>query len=136
MSQRLDLRAVGLVALGGAVGAGLRALLIVPLGDQVDPLLATGITLAVNLLGSFLLGIVVARLTNRALARAFFGTGILGGFTTYSAFAVQTIDLFTDAPVVGILYAAVSILGGALLAVAGLQVGRTDTPDVEPEVAE
>ena len=50
--------------------------------------------MGVNVLGSFVLGIVVGRLGDRhPLARAFLGTGVLGGFTTYSAFAVQTATL-------------------------------------------
>ena len=73
-----------LVALGAAVGAPLRFVL----ASRFDAGFPWG-TLAVNVAGSFLLGLFTGlALTDHAMA--LLGTGFCGGFTTYSAFAVQT----------------------------------------------
>jgi CrcB protein len=117
----------------------LRALLVVPLADVPDKMLVPAVTLAVNVAGSLALGIVVGWLDDRRpRLRAFLGTGVLGGFTTYSAFAVQVAQLTGDAPVVGLLLAVVSIFAGALAAAVGLRIGRTimDVPgEIEPPEA-
>ncbi|WP_028652968.1 fluoride efflux transporter FluC [Nocardioides halotolerans] len=74
-----------LVALGAAVGAPLRFAVASALDAERFP---RG-TLAVNVVGSFLLGLLVAAGASGHWA-ALLGTGFCGGFTTYSAFAVQT----------------------------------------------
>ena len=134
-------RSLLLVIVGGAIGVALRALILVPLGGDVHPLVIPAATLAVNLLGSFLLGAVVGRLDGRhPHVRAFFGTGLLGGFTTYSAFAVQAVTTGTAAPVIGLLLILVSLFSGVLAAALGLVVGRRAAgapDDIEtPEDAE
>jgi CrcB protein len=82
---------LGLVVLGGAVGTSARAALLL-----VDaPVWQTLAVPAINVVGAFLLGVVtglVVRQGDTARARSarqFFGTGVLGGFTTYSTFALQ-----------------------------------------------
>ena len=73
-----------LVALGAAVGAPLRFVI----ASRLDGDFPWG-TFSVNVAGSFLLGLFSAlALTDHAAA--LLGTGFCGGFTTYSAFAVQT----------------------------------------------
>lgn len=134
-------RSLLFVIVGGAIGVALRALILVPLGGDVHPLVIPAATLAVNLLGSFLLGAVVGRLDGRhPHVRAFFGTGLLGGFTTYSAFAVQAVTTGTAAPVIGLLLILVSLFIGVLAAALGLVVGRRAAgapDDIEtPEDAE
>jgi CrcB protein len=79
----------------------------------------------VNLLGSFAIGLlymyVAARGTSADNARLFWLTGVLGGFTTYSAFALESALLgFT---VIGALYIAATVAGCLLAAVAGLKMG-------------
>ena len=100
--------AVG-VAIGGAVGAVLRWRLAVlnrarPIG-----------TLAANLSGCFLLGLVLQVVTDPVLAAAL-ATGLLGGLTTFSTFAVE---LATGEPAVSRTYVVVSLLGGIVLVLAG-----------------
>lgn len=113
------------VIVGGVVGVALRAALTLPFGADTHPLTVPSVTLAINLVGSLALGVVVGRLGDtRPRLRAFLGTGILGGFTTYSAFAVQTVDVFTAAPFVGLALAAVSVTGGVAAAALGLRLGR------------
>ncbi len=113
-------RLVLAVGLGGAVGTLARHGVTVGL-DSFD-VLPWG-TLAVNLVGSLLLGIVVSSVSSPAW-RTTVGTGLLGGFTTYSAFAVQTHDLLTAHPRLAVGYALATLAGGWLLALAGLAAGR------------
>jgi CrcB protein len=101
-----------LVALGAAVGAPLRYAIATSLDRERFP---HG-TLVVNVLGSFLLGLFVgAGVTGHWLA--LLGTGFCGGFTTYSAFAVQAHRL---GPRRGSAYAALTV--GVSLAACALGV--------------
>lgn len=112
-----------LVGLGGAIGAVCRHLLgawLLPLATQHRFPLGT---LAVNVLGCFLIGLLAAFLQRHAPAdqtlRPFLITGILGGFTTFSAFGLETLDLIRRGdPATAVLYVAASLVLG-LLAVWG-----------------
>ena len=136
------MRTLVVVMVGGAVGVALRAAVTVPLTaltggtGGLHPLVVPGVTLVINVLGSLLLGVVVGWLDDRhPVGRAFLGTGVLGGFTTYSAFAVQAVTTSTASPFVGLALIAVSVFGGVLAAGVGLGLGRriADVPDeVEP----
>ncbi|MBV1897217.1 MAG: fluoride efflux transporter CrcB [Rhodobacteraceae bacterium] len=87
---------VSLVALGGAIGASLRYLTGVGVfrlfGHQEFPLAI----IAVNVIGSFLMGVFVVLAAQRGLTHysPFVMTGVLGGFTTFSAFSLETVTLF------------------------------------------
>ena len=95
-----------LVALGAAVGAASRYLA----GVSLDRRLHWG-TLAVNLVGSFVLGALVgAAVDGNELA--LLGTGFCGGLTTYSSFAVQSVH---GGPRRGTAYVVMTV-GGCLLA--------------------
>jgi CrcB protein len=86
---------VSLVALGGAIGAALRYLTGVGvfrlLGHQDFPIAI----IIVNVIGSFLMGAFVAAAAHRGLSHfsPFVMTGLLGGFTTFSAFSLETVNL-------------------------------------------
>lgn len=124
-ARAISLPTLFVVVVGGMLGVAARAALTLPFGVDGHPLVLPAVTLAINLIGSLLLGILVGRLgERRPRLRAFLGTGMLGGFTTYSAFAVQSVEIFTAAPVVGILLALLSVIGGVALAAWGLRVGR------------
>lgn len=138
---------LGVVVLGGVLGVALRELLLLPFsggqaawGSLVLPVATVLVlpvaTLGVNVLGSFALGIVVGRLGDRhPLTRAFVGTGVLGGFTTYSAFALQTATLLAAAPVAGLALAVVSVLLGLAAAALGLHLTRRPPASDRPEAA-
>lgn len=137
---------LGVVVLGGVLGVALRELLLLPFsgGQAADSavlpvatvLVLPVATLVVNVVGSFALGIVVGRLGDRRpLMRAFVGTGVLGGFTTYSAFALQTATLLAVAPVAGIALAVVSVLLGLAAAALGLWLTRRPPASDRPEAA-
>ena len=105
-----------LVALGAAVGAPLRYLA----GHVLDRRVHWG-TLLVNLVGSALLGgLVGAAVEGRWLALV--GTGFCGGLTTYSAFAVQTVQ---GGRRLGPAYAAATVVGCLGAATLGHLVART-----------
>ncbi|MDZ8171437.1 fluoride efflux transporter FluC [Microbacterium xanthum] len=115
-------RILGLVVAGGVVGVALRELVLLPFASGASVTLAT---LAVNVVGSFLLGVVVAALGDRhPLWRSFAGTGALGGFTTYSAFAVQAAVAASTAPWVGVLLAVAAVLGGLAAAAGGIALAH------------
>ena len=117
---------LAVVVAGGAVGVAARELVLLPFppGEAGSPALPAA-TLAVNVLGSFALGLVVGRLGSaRPLLRAFLGAGVLGGFTTYSSFAVQTAVLVGSSPLAGALLAVVSVAAGLAAAALGLYVTR------------
>jgi CrcB protein len=86
-------------------------------------------TLAVNLLGAFLLGFLLEGLARlgpdagaRRIVRLGVGTGFIGAFTTYSTFAVDMVLLFRGGNgSVALLYGFVSIAGGLLLSAAGIR---------------
>ena len=91
------------------------------------------VTVLVNLTGCLVLGVLVAALFARhpdsRWLRPFLGTGVLGGYTTFSTFAVDAVQL-TDAGAAGTaaLYVVVSVVGGVLAAAAGVALGRALGP--------
>jgi CrcB protein len=82
-------------------------------------------TVAINIVGSFLLGLLVAEQWFGRDLREGIGVGFLGGFTTFSTFSVQVV-LETDAgePGRAIIYLVVSVLGGVAAAAMGFALGR------------
>jgi CrcB protein len=124
---------LGLVVAGGALGVLARIALLLPFGD---PSLLPWATAVLNVGGSVLLGVVVGWLGGRhPHARAFLGTGVLGGFTTYSAFSVQTVGIATADLGAAVTLVIASLGAGVAGAVAGLFIGRriADVPgEIEP----
>ncbi|MEO8504411.1 MAG: fluoride efflux transporter CrcB [Acidobacteriota bacterium] len=116
------------ICLGGAVGTAGRYLLGDWLLRVAGPAFPWG-TLAVNLLGSFLLGVImqIALTTNwiSPTLRLTLGIGVMGGFTTYSSFNYETLRLFQGG---AWLFAAVNltatVVGCLLAGVLGLSLGR------------
>lgn len=94
------------VTLGGAVGAVLRACVELMVSGGSDPMMFPWPTLAINVIGSFLLGAVsVLGLAWSWWVKPFLATGVLGGFTTFSAYAVASDLLVLNGSVgVGLAY--------------------------------
>lgn len=110
-----------LVAAGGTMGTAARLGLGLAVPD------AGGFPVAVlmaNLIGALLIGILTARLPATTGLRLFLGTGLLGGFTTYSAFMTGTVALWADAPLIAIAYAGGTLVLGLAAAAGGLRLGR------------
>lgn len=87
------------MCLGGAVGTGARYALATWCGRVFGTEFPYG-TLAVNLVGSFLLGVIMQLGVSTDLmppgARLTLGTGVMGGFTTYSTFNYETLRYFDE----------------------------------------
>lgn len=122
------LMTLSLVALGGAIGAGLRFLTgaaVLRIVGQTEFPVAI---LMVNIIGSFLMGAFVVAAAHRGLTHLspFVMTGVLGGFTTFSAFSLETMTLIERGQIgFAILYMALSVglsVGGLAL---GLFVARS-----------
>lgn len=117
------MKSVTLVVLGGALGTLSRFGVNESLpNDGLFPLA----TFIVNIVGSFALGVLLALVLTRRddSLRLLLGTGYLGGFTTYSALAVET-DTLLRADHVGlaVVYAVGTVIAGLAAALAGVAVG-------------
>ncbi|MCI5044564.1 MAG: fluoride efflux transporter CrcB [Aquisalinus sp.] len=117
------------VATGGGIGATIRYGVSQLSGHFISDEFPWG-TLFVNVAGSFAMGVLAAWLLSRTsdnqMLRAFWGVGVLGGFTTFSAFSLETITLFEKkayAAAGGYLMASVFLSVTALLC--GLIIGRS-----------
>lgn len=103
---------LALVALGGALGALARAGVVAVFGDQ--PWWGT---LAVNVVGCLVIGYLVVVLRGSPRADTwmpFAVTGVLGGFTTFSALALDTIVLIDTEPVTATVYVGATLVVGLL----------------------
>ena len=132
MTTTSPLAASGLVALGGAAGAvaryqagrGMTALLG-PVAVSAFP----WATLAVNIVGSLAMGLLAGWLARHGgggeTARLLLGVGLLGGFTTFSAFSLELMLLIERGqPGSAFAYAAISVLAGVSALYTGLIVMR------------
>lgn len=128
--RRSDVVTVVGVGLGGAVGATLRWLVGEPL--RSESLVAGAFpwsTFAVNVVGCLLIGLVSIRLPEQHRMRPILVTGLLGGFTTMSAFAVELNEL-ADASRngVGAIYLVSTLAVGAGAVLIGEMLGHRLRP--------
>jgi CrcB protein len=121
--------AIGLVFAGGSLGVLARAGL-----DRIFPA-GTGFpttTFVINLVGAFALAVLIEALAllghdggHRRVVRLLVGTGVLGGFTTYSALAVQTDALLRSGQAATALtYAAGTVALGLMASLTGIALAR------------
>ncbi|HET6873769.1 MAG TPA: CrcB family protein [Acidimicrobiales bacterium] len=127
----LNLAAVAAVMCGGILGAAAREAVEQAVRSAGDGF-PTG-TFVINLSGAFALGLLLEALVRsgddagwRRTARLLGGTGFCGAFTTYSTLAVETVQLARHGlwSTAGI-YVGASLVGGLMVAVAGIVVGAT-----------
>ena len=89
-----------LVALGGSVGASTRYFFYLISKNLLSTSNLFINTLIINIIGSFLIGYLIVLLDNKSLSqdfiKYFFIIGVLGSFTTFSAFSLETIDLIVN----------------------------------------
>lgn len=102
-----------LVALGGAFGSVLRYLMVAAVGAPLG-------TVAVNVLGSFAIGVFFVLLAPRGGWQPFLMTGVMGGFTTFSAFSLDTLKLIEGGQT---LQAVAYMIGSVLLSLAAVMLG-------------
>ena len=116
-----------LVMAGGAIGSGLRHLFGRAALTVFGPGFPWG-TLGVNLIGGLAMGLlagILARGGGGEATRLLLGVGVLGGFTTFSAFSLDTVTLIERGQMVAALgYVAVSIAGAFAALAIGLQLTR------------
>lgn len=113
---------VSLVALGGAIGAACRYLMGVGVMRLAGPSEFPVAVLSVNVIGSFLMGVFVVVAAQKGLTHLspFVMTGILGGFTTFSAFSLEAVTLMER----GQIAAAGAYVGlSVALSIGGLMLG-------------
>ena len=113
---------LSLVALGGAIGASLRYLSGVGVLRLIGPTEFPVAIMSVNIIGSFLMGVFAAAAADRGLTSfsPFVMTGVLGGFTTFSAFSLETMTLIERGQMgSAMLYVVLSVV----LSVGGLALG-------------
>lgn len=123
----LRARYIAIVALGGAIGTGLREALSLAIPSVGAFPMAIFV---INLTGAFSLGLALEILSRlgadegrRRRLRLFIGTGILGGYTTYSTLALGTAGAIAGGQAaIGILYGVLSATAGAAAAFAGIAV--------------
>lgn len=109
-----------LVALGGAAGSVARW----GVGRAVAAW-GAGATVLVNVIGCALLGVLVARVPDaRDPWRLALGTGVLGGFTTFSAFGVEVVTLARANPRAALVHVALNVVLGVGAAAAGWALAR------------
>jgi CrcB protein len=112
-----------LVGLGGGIGSILRYVASIMLTTKRFPYA----TLSINILGSFVIGLVLAfSIKNEHFAnnwKLFLATGICGGFTTFSAFSLENMQLLQSGKTgVAFLYIALSVVLGIAATFAGYQL--------------
>jgi CrcB protein len=125
---RFSLGVMASIAVGGAAGTLLREAI-----DRALPETPSGFpwaTLAVNVSGSLIIGIVVVAALERAApsryVRPLLGTGFCGGLTTFSTFAVEADRLIRGGNVgLAIAYVVVSLVAGLLAVTAGAGLTRS-----------
>ena len=116
----MEPKMLALVGVGGAIGAVLRYMI----GEWIPDGFPWG-TLTVNLLGSLILGIIVGMSLSAEMG-LLLGTGIMGAFTTMSAYSVDLVELFENGeygPAAS--YFLMTLLGCPLLAYGGMKIMQT-----------
>jgi len=116
------------VAAGGAVGSVARYVMMSATARLVGPGFPLG-TLAVNLLGSFIMGVLVEAAALRwdmsEATRVLLFVGVLGGFTTFSTFSLDLVTLIErQQGTAALLYGGASVVLGLFALVGGLQAAR------------
>ena len=109
------------VAIGGALGASARYLMGLAIVRAVGHGFPVAI-LSANVLGSFLMGVFVVYAAHRSATHLspFVMTGLLGGFTTFSAFSLEAVTLFERG---ALGQAALYVTLSVVLSIAGLVIG-------------
>ena len=115
------------VMVGGAVGSGARYLTGRAMTALLGPDYPFG-TLAVNLIGGLLMGVLVgvlARNTASEAWRLLLAVGVLGGFTTFSSFSLDVVTLIERGAIgVALGYIFLSVIGSIVAVFAGLTAVR------------
>jgi fluoride exporter len=124
----MSIQSFFLVGLGGFFGSIARYYLVKAVDGSINRIIPYG-TLTVNIIGSFLLGIIYALALKKSdsseTIRLLLGTGFCGGFTTFSAFAWENLQLFSQKNTAEALtYILISLIVGFLAVWAGFSLTK------------
>jgi len=124
----MNLYTLFIVGLGGFVGSTLRYLTVRLVDTKLNALFPFG-TLTVNIVGSFLLGLIYMLAMRKVgiseNAKLFLGVGFCGGFTTFSAFALENFSLIEQKLIgTAVLYIIASVVMGILALAFGIWASR------------
>ncbi len=118
-----DIKILLLIGSGGFAGSILRYVVSLSIQNKLLSSFPYG-TLSVNIIGSFLIGIVYALVEKGSLSpeiRLFLAAGVLGGFTTFSAFSLDALNLLQEGLwLEGFAYVLISVLAGIAFAFLGI----------------
>lgn len=121
-------RDVLLIAIGGALGAVLRHTVGRVVGPQVGPSIPWH-TFAINVSGAFAIGLLLvlsARFGLPAWWRPLIAVGVLGGYTTFSTYSLEVVDLAMQGrPLLAGSYALGSVIAGVVGCGLGVWLGRS-----------
>lgn len=118
------LKDILLIGAGGFAGSILRHLTSISVARLLPGVFPWG-TLAVNIIGCFIMGLVIGSVQRESGLRLMLATGLCGGFTTFSAFASENLDLLhAGNHLLFIAYTLSSILLGILALAGGLAASR------------
>jgi fluoride exporter len=117
------------IAFGGALGSVLRFAMNEALSARLGRAFPWG-TLSINVVGSFLIGLLAVLLLERwevsPAVRLGLMVGLLGGFTTFSSFSLEVVNLMQNGAFLrALLYVAASVIVCVLAAAAGIHLART-----------
>ncbi len=111
------------IGIGGFIGAILRAYTAGVVNNTIKHDIPFG-TIAVNLIGSFILGILIGliqcSIIQNPYMKSMLTTGMMGAFTTFSTFAVESFFLMKNGLMMeSLVYISINVVGAILLAAAG-----------------
>jgi len=127
--ELISLKQIILIAIGGAIGSVSRYLTSLGVFTFVSRSFPFG-TLAVNIIGSFIMGFLTVLIIERyngiaAELRSLLLIGFLGGYTTFSSFSIETLNLFENGEmgyaILNVLFSVILCLGAVWL---GAIIGR------------
>jgi fluoride exporter len=124
----MDLYKILLVGTGGLLGSVARYVTVRSISERIPTIFPYG-TLTVNILGSFILGIVYGvalRKTDMSEnIKLFLGVGFCGGYTTFSSLAWESVALFNQKMAgTSLLYLGISMVTGILALITGIWLSR------------
>ena len=124
----MDIRLIIIVGAGSFLG-GITRYVVSQFMDGKFPGVFPYGTLTINILGCLLIGVLFGFLEKTMLNqewRIFLATGILGGFTTFSAFSIETYNLIREGHSwMAVLYVLASVVAGLMLTVLGFYLARS-----------
>jgi CrcB protein len=117
-----------LVGVGGMLGSIARYITSIGIDSKLNAVFPYG-TFVVNVVGSFILGIIISWAAVKGEGaqsmKLLLATGFCGGFTTFSAFALENMNLLTDRTGAAVIYISASLIAGIGAVALGLWFSKS-----------